>query len=169
MQELNNQQCEALKRAIQQGLPLTPRPYLRLAQQLGLSEQVVIDTLQQWQISGLIKRFGLVVNHHSIGYRANAMVVWDVPEDQVEQVAGQFSANDAVTLCYQRPRVLPHWPYNLFCMIHGRHRDTVLQQIDALVQRHDLQQVPHSVLFSTKQFKQCGGRYADTRMDARYG
>ncbi len=169
MQELNNQQCEALKRAIQQGLPLTPRPYLRLAQQLGLSEQVVIDTLQQWQISGLIKRFGLVVNHHSIGYRANAMVVWDVPEDQVEQVAGQFSANDAVTLCYQRPRVLPHWPYNLFCMIHGRQRDTVLQQIDALVQRHDLQQVPHSVLFSTKQFKQCGGRYADTRMDARYG
>lgn len=111
----------------------------------------------------------MVVNHHNIGYRANAMVVWDVPEDQVEQVAGQFSANDAVTLCYQRPRMLPHWPYNLFCMIHGRQRDTVLQQIDALVQRHDLQHLPHDVLFSTKQFKQCGGRYADTRIDARYG
>ncbi len=169
MQQLNSRQCEALKLAIQQGLPLRPQPYLSLAQQLGLSEQAVIDTLQQWQTSGLIKRFGMVVNHHNIGYRANAMVVWDVPEDQVEQVAGQFSANDAVTLCYQRPRMLPHWPYNLFCMIHGRQRDTVLQQIDALVQRHDLQHLPHDVLFSTKQFKQCGGRYADTRIDARYG
>ena len=148
---------------------MTPRPYQSLAQQLGLSEQAVIDTLQQWQASGLIKRFGLVVNHHSIGYRANAMVVWDVPEDQVELVASQFSNNDAVTLCYQRPRKLPHWPYNLFCMIHGTHRDIVLRQIDALVHRHNLHHLPHDVLFSTQQFKQCGGRYANTGTDARYG
>jgi DNA-binding Lrp family transcriptional regulator len=169
MDSMSPAQQEALKLAIQDGLPLTPRPYDTLAQQLGLSEQAVIDTLQQWQDSGLIKRFGLVVNHHSLGYRANAMVVWDVADDSIERIAALFAATDEVTLCYQRPRVLPHWPYNLFCMIHGTDRSQVRRQIDALVQRHQLQHIAHDVLFSTRQFKQTGGQFADPELAARHG
>lgn len=169
MESLNAVQQEALKLAIQDGLPLTPRPYQSLAQLLGLKEQSVIATLQQWQDSGLIKRFGLVVNHHRMGYQANAMVVWDVPEASLEHIAGHFAATDEVTLCYQRPRILPDWPYNLFCMIHGTDRSTVLRQIDSLVARHQLQHIPRDVLFSTRQFKQCGGQFANTELAARNG
>ena len=100
------------------------------------------------------------------------IVLLDAPGDPFarERTApGHFTASDAVTLCYQRPRVLPDWPYNLFCMIHGTDRNTVLQQIDALVGRHQLQQVPRDVLFSNRQFKQCGGRFADTRLAAGRG
>lgn len=160
MMRLSPQQQEALKAAIQDGLPLTPRPYATLAARLGLPEQAVLRQIQSWVAEGYIKRLGLVVRHHALGYNANAMVVWDVPDDQVDILGEQMRHHPAITLCYRRPRRLPHWPYNLFCMIHGKNRNAVLQQIDALVQQYGLQAIPQAVLFSNRQFKQTGGRYA---------
>jgi len=64
-----------------------------------------------------------------------------------------------ITLCYQRPRRLPDWPYNLFCMIHGTNRARVLAQLESLITQHNLQHVQHSVLFSNKAYRQRGGRY----------
>ena len=66
----------------------------------------------------------------------------------------------AVTLCYRRPRRLPDWPYNLFCMIHGRERGEVETIIADLRQRHGLEAAAHEVLFSLTRFKQNGARYA---------
>ena len=122
-----------LRQAIQDGLPLTRQPYKTLAIALGIKEQQVLDTIQYWTESDLIKRLGLVVKHHSLGYRANAMVVWDVPDDDVDRVGELLSQCDVVTLCYQRPRRLPHWRYNLFSMIHGKDRSMVLEQLGDLI------------------------------------
>lgn len=163
---LSSSQQEILKLSIQDGLPLTLRPYQTIAIALGVTEASVIATLQDWNDSGLIKRFGLVVNHRRVGYRANAMVVWDVPDDAIEHIAGHFSRAEEVTLCYQRPRVLPKWRYNLFCMIHGMDRGTVLSQIAGLVERHQLENIPRDILFSYKQFKQCGGQFAGSSLPA---
>jgi DNA-binding Lrp family transcriptional regulator len=149
-----------LRKAIQDGLPLTEQPYLTLANELGVTEAQVMQTINDWQDEGLIKRFGLVVKHHNLGYKANAMVVWDVPQEQVDQIGEILSACDAVTLCYQRPRQLPHWNYNLFSMIHGQDRDTVLTQLAEIVDEHGLAHFDRDVLFSYKLFKQCGGQYA---------
>lgn len=148
-----------LRKAIQNGLPLTEQPYLTLAQELGLTEGQIMKTILDWQGDGLIKRFGLVVKHHSLGYRANAMVVWDIPEDKVDEVGELLSLCDAVTLCYQRPRQLPEWNYNLFSMIHGQDRNTVLQQLADITEQNDLSCFKRDVLFSYKLFKQCGGQY----------
>ncbi|OAN89824.1 protein nirL [Marinobacter sp. EhC06] len=148
-----------LRRHLELGLPLTPRPYEALAEKTGLSEQEVIIAIRQWQAHGLIKRFGLVVRHRALGYTANAMVVWDVPEDQVQALGQALARTSYVTLCYQRPRRLPDWPYNLFCMIHGVDRQRVLRQLKALIEDHGLEQIPHAVLFSTKAYRQRGGRY----------
>lgn len=160
MAMLDARQQEALKQAIQDGLPLTPTPYQTIATALGVQEQDVIEQLQSWLDNGFIKRMGLVVRHHQLGYNANAMVVWDVPDARVDEIGERLRQFPCVTLCYRRPRRRPDWPYNLFCMIHGQDRAKVLSEIDALVQQCQLQDVAHEVLFSNKQYKQTGGRYA---------
>ncbi|BAO45585.1 siroheme decarboxylase subunit beta [Thiolapillus brandeum] len=144
---------------IQSGLPLCSRPWAEIGQQLNLAESEVLQQVRSLQERGLIKRFGLVVRHHELGYTANAMVVWDVPDDQVRQVGEALGRHDCVTLCYQRPRRLPQWPYNLFCMIHGKDRERVLETIDELVEAEGLQDIAHEVLFSGERFKQRGAKY----------
>ena len=119
---------------IQDGLPLVAHPYAAIAEQLGLSETAVIKRLEMLQSAGLIKRMGVVVKHRALGYRANAMVVWDIPDDQVERIGALLADEVCVTLCYQRPRRLPAWRYNLFCMIHGRERDSVLRRLEQIVE-----------------------------------
>lgn len=157
---LTGTQQHLLRQAIQDGLPLTPQPYQTLATALGVSELAVMETLQDWTTNGLIKRFGLVVKHHALGYRANAMVVWDVPDHQVDAIGDVLSKADPVTLCYQRPRRLPEWRYNLFTMIHGKSRSMVLEQLAELIEAHELDAIPRDVLFSYRLFKQCGGHYS---------
>jgi len=150
----------ALVRAVEGGLPLVARPYAAVAKQLGMSEGEVIDRLGRLLQQGLIKRLGVVVRHHELGYRANAMVVWDVPDEQVTDLGHCIGGFPFVTLCYRRPRHLPQWPYNLFTMIHGRNRDEVLEKIEHLVSRCELQDIPRNVLFSGRRFKQRGARYS---------
>jgi len=144
---------------IQDGLPLSSRPYTEIGERLGLSEQQVIERIGALQQSGIIKRMGIVVRHHELGYTANAMVVWDVPDDQVDAVGEKLGSQPCVTLCYQRPRKLPEWPYNLFCMIHGQQRERVIDHINRIVESQGLAQIPHKILFSGKRFKQRGAKY----------
>jgi DNA-binding Lrp family transcriptional regulator len=145
--------------AIQGGLPLVERPYQVLADRLDLSEGEIIDNLKTLIRNGAIKRFGVIVRHHEMGYRANAMVVWDVPDEQIDQIGKSLGDEDCITLCYQRPRALPRWPYNLFCMIHGKNRDEVLSCISQVRNKYDLEHIHYEILFSGKRFKQRGARY----------
>jgi len=154
-----SQQDRRLLAAIQDGVPVTSQPYLEVGERLGLSEKDVMDRLKSLIRDGIIKRFGLVIHHHELGYSANAMVVWNVPDDHVASIAGAMTRFSFVTLCYRRPRRLPRWPYNLFCMIHGRDRETVLAQIEQLKREADLGEIDNAVLFSTRRFKQQGARY----------
>lgn len=150
--------------ALQDGLELIPRPYTPLAARCGMTEEAFIGRLERLLNLSVIRRFGVVVRHRELGYTANAMVVWDIPDDRVAE-AGRFLASQpGVTLCYQRPRRLPDWPYNLFSMVHGRDRDTVLEQVARLRaelgQALGLEDVRCQPLFSRRRFKQCGARYA---------
>ena len=145
--------------AVQGGLPMCERPYAVIGQQLGLEEQAVIARLQRLQEQGAIKRFGVIVRHHELGYRANAMLVFDVDDSEVAHLGHCIGGFEFVTLCYRRPRVLPNWPYNLFCMIHGKDRDAVLAHVAELRQRCGLEDVPYAVLFSKRRFKQRGAVY----------
>ena len=149
--------------AIQNGIPLVSRPYAEIGALAGMSEQEVIACLTQLLEQGVIRRFGVVVRHHELGYRANAMVVWDVPDTDVSDVGQCLGQFDCVTLCYRRPRRLPEWRYNLFSMIHGRDRDEVLGLVEQLRAACNLTNIPHEVLFSRRRFKQCGARYAEAR------
>jgi DNA-binding Lrp family transcriptional regulator len=145
--------------AIQNGLPLVSRPYAAIGESIGMSEQEVMDRLEVLRADGTIKRMGVIVRHRELGYRANAMVVWDVADERVAELGRLFSQFDFVTLCYQRPRRLPEWPYNLFCMIHGQDRRAVHENIRRIVDECGIQQIPHAVLFSRRRFKQRGAIY----------
>ena len=151
--------ASALLAALQTGLPLVSRPYAALAERVGMEEAEVITHIQQWLASGIIKRLGVVVRHRHLGYQANAMVVWDIPDEDVSAIGQRMSGFDGVTLCYRRPRRGTDWPYNLFCMIHGKDRQKVLAQTEQLAAACGIAEVPRAVLFSRRCFKQRGARY----------
>lgn len=148
--------------AIQQGIPLVARPYAEIGAAAGMNEAEVLVCLAELLELGIIRRLGVVVRHHELGYRANAMVVWDVADDEVSETGACLGQFDCVTLCYRRPRRLPDWRYNLFTMIHGRDREEVLGLIEQLRVTCHVEHIPYEVLFSVRRFKQCGARYVET-------
>ena len=168
--ELNVRQCRVdttgiddddrrLLEQIQEGLPLVSRPFAEVAGRLGMAETEVIERIERLRGEGVIKRMGVVVRHRPLGYDANAMVVWDVPDGRVDALGQCFARFPFVTLCYQRPRRGARWPYNLFCMIHGKDRDAVLDKIVELSEACGVGEVRHQVLFSRRCFKQRGANY----------
>ena len=144
--------------AIQDGLPLTARPYAAVARRTGLSEALVMDRLARLLDDGVIKRMGVVVRHRELGYRANAMVVFDVPDHRVDAAGERLARVSRVTLCYRRGRRLPRWPYNLYCMIHGQDRAEVMGRVDGLP-ADAVAGLDRAVLFSRRRFRQRGARY----------
>jgi len=148
----------ALLDAVADGLPLVPRPYAALGTGLGMTETEVRERLTRLLADGTIRRLGVVVRHQELGYRANAMVVWALPEDSVSELGERIGALPFVTLSYRRP-MRPGWPYSLFTMIHGRDRAAVLAQVDRIKETCGLQAVDSAVLFSGRRFKQRGARY----------
>lgn len=144
---------------IQTGLPLVPRPYATVAQLADLPESQVLRRIGEWVVDGTIGRLGIVVRHRELGYRANGMVVWDVPDHLVSVLGARLSRYDCVTLCYRRRRSPPHWNYNLFCMIHGRSRAAVEAHVQTLAEECGLRNLPCALLFSTRRFKQRGAHY----------
>lgn len=145
--------------AIQNGLQISDRPYATISNLLGVSENEVIKRISDLIESGLIKRFGVVVRHHELGYRQNAMIVWDVPDKEVYMIAQRMKSWPFITLCYRRARQLPEWQYNLYCMIHGKSRKDVLLHIENMVKTHNLENYPYEVLFSKRRFKQRAANY----------
>lgn len=156
---LSPEQQKHLFALLEQGLPLVERPYLYLADQLEASEQQVLAQVQHWQAEGYFRRFGVVVKHRALGINANCMLVLDVPDTDIDQIGAMLADAAGVNLCYRRPR-RPTWPYNLFCMVHGRCRVAVTEHIQQLLERHSLTHLPHRLLFSTRAFKQRGARYS---------
>ncbi|WP_418648588.1 Lrp/AsnC family transcriptional regulator [Thauera butanivorans] len=151
---------------LQGGLPLVARPYAALGEQAGVGEGMAIELIERWLDEGLIRRLGVVVRHHELGLGANAMCVWDIPDEQVGELGRRLACEPAVTLCYRRRRILPGWPYNLFCMIHGSAREEVLAARDDIAARLGLDMAPHDVLFSCRRFKQTGARYLPEKENA---
>ncbi len=166
MAELNKQVLQistedrALIKAVQRGLPISSRPYAEIAEQLGSTEQDVISRLQLLMDKGAIKRYGVVVRHKELGYTANGMVVWDIPDDKVDEIGMCIGKYSSVTLSYRRPRRPPEWSYNLFTMIHGSNREEVTKKVEEIVDSCGLQDIKHSILFSTRRFKQRGASYS---------
>ena len=144
--------------ATQAGLPRTPRPYHAVAEQLGLAADEVMQRLRRMQDDGIIRRIGAVPNHYKLGYTANGMSVWDVPDERIAELGRMIGALDGVSHCYHRPRHPPHWPYNMFAMVHGRSRAEVERQVEEIAALLGADDRGHTVLYSTRILKKTGLR-----------
>ena len=148
----------ALVRATQSGLPLVPRPYHALAEQIGCDAATVKARLAAMLDDGRIRRIGAVPNHYALGEVANGMSVWDVDDEFVDLLGTQVGTLPFVTHCYRRPRRLPEWPYNLFAMVHGASREQVERDIEAIAALLGDACRARDVLYSTRILKKTGLR-----------
>jgi len=133
--------------ALQEGLPFFIRPFSVLASRVGCDENEVLERIRRWCAEGVIKRFGVVVRHPKVGYPANAVLVHDIPDEVVCRIGELLAGEPDVTLCYQRPRVPPDWPYNLFCLILGVGREEVAAKIATIRARLTLTDYACDILF----------------------
>ncbi|MDQ1363498.1 MAG: siroheme decarboxylase [Pseudomonadota bacterium] len=145
-------------RLTQQGLPLVREPYAAIAAQLNISTSQVIERLQAMTDCGIIRRSGIVPNHYKLGFTANGMSVWNIPDAHINEIGMMVGALEFVSHCYQRPRFLPEWPYNLFAMVHGRSKEEVRDKVTVIAGMLGENNCGHSVLFSTRILKKTGLR-----------
>ncbi|TYO94997.1 Lrp/AsnC family transcriptional regulator [Desulfallas thermosapovorans] len=143
-------------RELQQGLPLVERPYQAIAQRIGLSEKELMIKINEMISNGMIRRFGAALRHQDLGFTANAMVVWDVPEERAATVGRLLAGLPEVTHCYQRPRQ-PGWPYTIFTVIHGQTRVQCEQLAKKMAEKTGV--TNYKLLFSTAELKKSSMKY----------
>ena len=145
--------------ATQAGLPLDPQPYHRIAEQLGVDAKLVQQRIKQMLADGRIRRIAAIPNHYKLGFVANGMSVWNVPDEQVDKLGEIVGKLDYVSHCYRRPRFLPEWPYNLFAMVHGKNREEVNLQVAKIASLLGDADQGHDILFSRRILKKTGMRF----------
>jgi DNA-binding Lrp family transcriptional regulator len=144
-------------RALQEDLPLVPRPFAALAGRFGLDEGDLLDHARELEAAGIVRRFSAVLRHRRVGYGANGMACWAVPKSRIEMVGRVAAGFSAVSHCYQRPACPPRWPYTLFTMIHGRTAAGVEAIVAEIAGATGIDDV--LVLYSTHEFKKERIRY----------
>lgn len=144
-----------LLKLTQDGIPPIPRPFAEMAKSLGISEGEVITRLKKLMSMGIIHRFGASLAHRAIGIIANAMCVWDVPSERVDEVGRIIASFDEVTHCYERLRS-SKWKYNVFAMVHGHDKEgcsVIAERIAKATGMYD-----YEMLFSERELKKAGVR-----------
>jgi len=142
------------------GLPVVPRPFAELAAELGWTEPEVRARITALNKAGIVSRFGVIVRHRALGWSSNAMVVWDLSSEAINEAGPQLAAHPGITLCYERTPVDGVWPYRLYSMIHARSRAEALDVLTAATELPAMQGAEYEVLFSTRCFKQRGALIA---------
>lgn len=142
----------------QAGMPLSPRPYAKIAEQLTCSENEVIKRLSRLMDRGIVRKIALAPNHFALGLTANGMTVWDVDDAKVSELGNAVGQLPFVTHCYRRPRILPVWPYNLFAMVHGTTRDEVEAKREEIAKLLGSASRASDILYSQRILKKTGLR-----------
>jgi len=143
-------------RLIQDGLRPQRDPFAAIAERLGWPEARVVEQIREWVDAGVIRRFGAVVQHQKLGYRAGGLAVFCVPPEKVDAAGEALAKHPEVSHCYRRPP-LPDFPYNLFAMTHGRSEEAVRRTVERLAEEAGL--TDYTVLFSVREFKKTSMRY----------
>ena len=144
-----------LLKTVQDGLELTKRPYQALGEKMGISEDEVIHRLRALVEEGVIRRFAAAIGHRALGIVANAMIVWKVPERDVERIGQIMASFEDVTHCYERTTE-PEWPYNLYAMVHSRSREECVRMASEIARATGVED--YKILFSEAEYKKTSAR-----------
>lgn len=91
----------------QRGFPLTPRPFARIADDLGMTESQVLDRLAVLQAEGKVGRIGAVVRPHTLGVSTLAAIA--APPEETDRLAACIAARPEVNHCYEREHAMTLW------------------------------------------------------------
>ena len=141
---------------LQDKLPLVPEPYKAIADEIGISEKELLDYIKELKNNKTLRRIGAVLNHRSVGFLANAMVVWFVPAERIKEVTDIMVSFPQVSHCYER-EVLNNWKYNIYTMIHSDSFDLCDEIIKKVSQMTHINN--YEVLYSTKELKKSSMKY----------
>ncbi|MEN6567711.1 MAG: AsnC family transcriptional regulator [Veillonellales bacterium] len=152
--------------AMQADLPIVAEPYRELAERLGISETELLRRLKSYRETGKMRKMGAVLRHRIVGYAANALCAWIVPESRRDEIGELFIASEAVTHCYTR---LPQadWPYNFYIMLHAHTRQECKMMAAELAQAANIKD--YIMLFSTREWKKASMRYFSEENQADMG
>jgi DNA-binding Lrp family transcriptional regulator len=143
-------------RQLQKDLEVSDRPFLPAAQSLGMTEEQVFERLKHYEEIGVMRRFAAILRHRDVGFVANGMIVWRVPEQRIEDVGATLGAFPQISHCYQRP-VYADWPYNVFSMVHCKsisEAESMAKEIQSHIKVDD-----YRILFSSREFKKTRVEY----------
>ncbi|MEW6635879.1 MAG: AsnC family transcriptional regulator [Actinomycetota bacterium] len=154
---------KAAIRALQEDIPLTARPFDLWGEQVGLSWEELLERAHDLKRRKIMRRFSAVLYHRKAGFRANAMGVWKVPEERVDEVGDAFAHYQAVSHCYLRP-TYEDWPYNIFSMVHGRTKEECERVLSAMSEETGITE--YTSLYSTREYKKTRVRYFTPEMEA---
>ena len=149
-------------RVVQEDLPLVERPFAAYAELIGTDEQTVLELLASFKERKLMRRFAAVMNHRSAGFKANAMGVWAVPEEQLDEIGPQMAGFALVSHCYRRP-TYDDWPYSVFTMVHGKNGTECEATIAAIAAETGVSE--YALLWSVKEYKKTRVRYFTDEWD----
>ncbi len=141
---------------LQTDIPVVQRPFKEMAEKIGITEEQFLTVLNDLNDRGMIRRFGATLKHQKSGFKANAMVAWNVPEDQVEKTGAIMAGFQEITHCYRR-NPAPGWKYNLYTMVHATSEEEcyeIVRQISDAVGQDD-----YELLFSKKELKKTSMKY----------
>jgi DNA-binding Lrp family transcriptional regulator len=154
---------KAAIRALQEDVPLTPRPFDLWGRQVGLSYEELLERAYDLRDRKIMRRFSAVLYHRKAGFRANAMGVWRVPDERIDEVGNAFAHYQSVSHCYQRP-TYEDWPYSVFSMVHGRSVEECENVLKAMAEETGL--TDYTSLYSTREYKKTRVRYFTPEMEA---
>jgi siroheme decarboxylase len=138
---------------LQRDLPSEPAPFDRWAAEAGVEPDELLERAEVFQERSYMRRFAAVLNHRRAGFGANGMAVWQVPEEDLEEIGPRMAAFRAVSHCYRRP-VYPDWPYSVFTMVHARSKEACEEAIEAIAEETGITDpARRAVLYSTYEFK----------------
>jgi len=141
---------------VQDDLPLDPRPFGELARQLEVTEQEIVERIENLTTQGVIRRWGAVLKHQQAGFNANAMVAWQVHAGEADKAGQTMSQYALISHCYLR-EVPSEFGYNLFAMVHARNELELRKLIEEVAEKTGIKE--YAIITSIKEFKKVSMRY----------
>ena len=137
-------------RQLQKDIKIIREPFKTITDDLGINLEELFNKVKEYQNIGIMRRFAAILRHRQAGFTANGMIVWNVPEEKIDQIGLKIASFPQVSHCYRRP-IYPDWEFNLFSMIHARTIDAaekIAKEISAIIKIDR-----YRILFSSREFK----------------
>ena len=143
-------------RELQKDMQIIDEPFVVCANNLRITEDALFEKMRYYESIGVMRRFAAILRHRQVGFTANGMIVWKVPNDRILEVGQTLGSFPQVSHCYERP-TYNDWPYNVFSMIHCKTQDEAHDMANTIQKQIHVED--YKILFSSREFKKTRVEY----------